>query len=87
MNFEASDKSIALEQNLDKIGQRKNYVDYIANRPRVENMGRIFENNVPPPAKTAIGLKVDSKLMRKMRKKVGQGHKQDESEQSKYIYL
>lgn len=31
--------SIALEQNLDKIGQRKNYVDYIANRPRVEKMG------------------------------------------------
>jgi hypothetical protein len=31
--------SIALEQNLDKIGQRKNYVDYIANRPRVERIG------------------------------------------------
>lgn len=31
--------SIALEQNLDKIGQRKNYVDYIANRPRVEKIG------------------------------------------------
>lgn len=31
--------SVALEQNLDKIGQRKNYVDYIANRPRVEKMG------------------------------------------------
>lgn len=31
--------SIALEQNIDKIGQRKNYVDYIANRPRVERMG------------------------------------------------
>lgn len=31
--------AIALEQNLDKIGQRKNYVDYIANRPRVERIG------------------------------------------------
>lgn len=31
--------SIALEQNLDKINKRKNYVDYIANRPRVERMG------------------------------------------------
>ena len=31
--------SFALEQNLDKIGQRKNYVDYIANRPRVQRMG------------------------------------------------
>ncbi|NNJ32055.1 MobP3 family relaxase [Lacrimispora defluvii] len=31
--------TISLEQNLDKIGQRKNYVDYIANRPRVERMG------------------------------------------------
>lgn len=31
--------SIALEQNIDKLGKRKNYVDYIANRPRVEKMG------------------------------------------------
>lgn len=31
--------SIALEQNIDKIGQRKNYIDYIANRPRVQRMG------------------------------------------------
>ena len=31
---------IAIEQNIDKIGKRKNYVDYIANRPRVENMGK-----------------------------------------------
>lgn len=31
--------TIALEQNVDKIGQRKNYVDYIANRPRVQRMG------------------------------------------------
>lgn len=31
--------SIALEQNLDKASKRQNYVDYIANRPRVERMG------------------------------------------------
>lgn len=31
--------SFALEQNVDKIGKRKNYVDYIANRPRVEKVG------------------------------------------------
>lgn len=31
--------SIALEQNLEKVGQRENYVDYIANRPRVQRMG------------------------------------------------
>ncbi len=31
---------IAIEQNVDKIGKRKNYVDYIANRPRVEKMGK-----------------------------------------------
>lgn len=28
--------TIALEQNLDKIGDRERYLDYIANRPRVE---------------------------------------------------
>ena len=32
--------SIVIEENLDKIGKRKNYVDYIANRPRVERMGK-----------------------------------------------
>lgn len=32
--------SVSLEQNFDKIGKRKNYVDYIANRPRVEKMGK-----------------------------------------------
>lgn len=31
--------TMALEQNMDKIGQRQNYVDYIANRPRVQRMG------------------------------------------------
>jgi hypothetical protein len=32
--------SIAIEENFDKIGKRKNYVDYIANRPRVERIGK-----------------------------------------------
>ena len=32
--------SIAIEENFDEIGKRKNYVDYIANRPRVEKMGK-----------------------------------------------
>ncbi|MEY8326040.1 MobP3 family relaxase [Lachnospiraceae bacterium 54-11] len=31
--------SCAMEQNLDLIGKRENYVDYIANRPRVERVG------------------------------------------------
>ncbi|MGI6120087.1 MAG: MobP3 family relaxase [Desulfosporosinus sp.] len=31
--------SIALENNLDLIGKKKNFVDYIANRPRVEKFG------------------------------------------------
>ena len=31
---------VAMEQNVDKISKRKNYVDYIANRPRVEKMGK-----------------------------------------------
>lgn len=32
--------SIAMEENVDKISKRKNYVDYIAYRPRVEKMGK-----------------------------------------------
>ena len=31
--------SCALEQNLDVLTKRENYVDYIANRPRVERIG------------------------------------------------
>lgn len=31
--------TIALENNLDLIGKKKNFVDYIANRPRVEKLG------------------------------------------------
>ena len=31
--------SCALEQHVNLIGKRENYVDYIANRPRVERMG------------------------------------------------
>lgn len=31
--------TMALEQNLDRIGKKENYVDYIANRPRVEKLG------------------------------------------------
>lgn len=31
--------SMALEQNLDLLGKRKNYVGYIASRPRVETLG------------------------------------------------
>lgn len=31
--------SLALEQNIDLIGKRENYVGYIANRPRVEHIG------------------------------------------------
>lgn len=31
--------SCAMEQNLDLAGSRENYVDYIANRPRVERLG------------------------------------------------
>ena len=31
--------SCALEQNVDSLGTRRNYVDYIANRPRVERVG------------------------------------------------
>ncbi|MPM28368.1 hypothetical protein SDC9_74890 [bioreactor metagenome] len=31
--------TMALEQNLDRIDTRANYVDYIANRPRVEKLG------------------------------------------------
>lgn len=36
--------SIAIEENFDKIGKRKNYVDYIANRPGTERIGKPMED-------------------------------------------
>lgn len=46
--------SCAMEQNLDLIGKRENYVDYIANRPRVERIG---EHGLFTDAGTAVVLK------------------------------
>ena len=45
-------------------------------------MSRIFEDNVPLKS-SGVGIKIDSKLMRKLReKKMAQGHKKNEQEQN-----
>ena len=45
------------------------------------HMSKIFEDNVPLIS-SGVGVKIDSKLMRKLReKKVAQGHKKDDHEQ------
>ena len=48
--------TMALEQNMDKIGQRENYVDYIANRPRVQRMGvhGLFTGGDPLPENSGM---------------------------------
>lgn len=46
--------SCVLEQNVDLIGSRENYVDYIANRPRVERLG---EHGLFTDAGKAVVLK------------------------------
>ena len=46
--------SCAIEQNFDLIGKRENYVDYIANRPRVERIG---EHGLFTDAGKAVVLK------------------------------
>lgn len=46
--------SCAMEQNLDLAGSRENYVDYIANRPRVERLG---EHGLFTDAGKAVVLK------------------------------
>ncbi len=44
-------------------------------------MSKIYEDNVPLIS-SGVGVKIDSKLMRKLReKKVAQGHKKDDSNQ------
>jgi hypothetical protein len=45
--------SLALEQNINLIGKRENYVDYIANRPRVERIG---EHGLFTDAETPVAL-------------------------------
>ena len=45
--------SLALEQNINLIGKRENYVDYIANRPRVERIG---EHGLFTDARTPVVL-------------------------------
>ncbi len=48
----------------------------------LHHMSKIFEDNVPLKSSRA-GLKIDSKLMRKLReKKMAQGHKKDDHEQN-----
>jgi hypothetical protein len=46
----------ALEQNLDMVGDRENYVDYIAGRPRVERVGEhgLFTDVGVPVALTQV---------------------------------
>ncbi len=46
--------SCTVEQNMDLIGSRENYVDYIANRPRVERLG---EHGLFTDAGKAVVLK------------------------------
>jgi TPR repeat protein len=46
------------------------------------HMSKIFEDNVPLKS-SGVGIKIDSKLMRKLReKKVAQGHKKDDYKQN-----
>jgi hypothetical protein len=48
-------------------------------------MSKIFEDSIPLKS-SGVGLKIDSKLMRKLReKKVAQGHRRDDYEQKNTI--
>jgi hypothetical protein len=54
--------SIALENNLDLIGKRKNFVDYIANRPKVEKLGThgLFTDDGVPVVLSQVAEEVSS---------------------------
>ena len=50
-------------------------------------MSKTFEDNIPLKS-SGVGIKIDSKLMRKLReKKMAQGHKKDDHEQEQNIEL
>jgi|LSQX01.2.fsa_nt_gb TPR repeat protein len=51
------------------------------------HMSKTFEDNIPLKS-SGVGIKIDSKLMRKLReKKMAQGHKKDDHEQEQNIEL
>jgi TPR repeat protein len=52
--------TMALEQNLERIGKKENYVDYIANRPRVEKLGThgLFSDDGIPVALSKVAEEV-----------------------------
>lgn len=65
-------------ENMDRVHNPS--VCLVASR-MLHHMSKIFEDNIPFKS-SGIGLKIDSKLMKKLReKKVAQGHKRDEHEQ------
>ncbi|MCQ4936014.1 MobP3 family relaxase [Anaerotignum propionicum] len=66
---------------LDHIEQwREPSVGLLATRV-LHHMSKVFEDNVPLE-KSSRGIKIDSKLLRKMKKKkMAQGHKEDDQEQ------
>jgi len=65
-------------ENIDKINNPS--VCLVASR-MLHHMSKIFEDNIPLKS-SGVGLKIDSKLMRKLReKKVAQGYKRDDHKQ------
>ena len=65
-------------ENMDKF--HNTFVCLVASR-MLHHMSKIFEDNIPFRS-SGIGLKIDSKLMKKLReKKVAQGHKRDDHKQ------
>jgi len=66
-------------ENMDKFHNPS--ICLVASR-MLHHMSKIFEDNIPFKS-SGTGLKIDSKLMRKLKeKKVAQGHKRDDHEQS-----
>lgn len=67
---------------LDIMDKFQNPSFYIVASRMLHHMSQIFENNIPLKS-SGTGLKIDSKLMRKLKeKKMAQGHKRDDNEQN-----
>lgn len=54
--------STALEQNIDLVAKRKNYVEYIAGRPRVERIGEhgLFTDSGTPVVLSRVQDQISS---------------------------
>ena len=64
---------------IDNMDRWDNLQAFLVASRLLNHMGKIFDDNTPPPASGSVGMTIDRKLLRKLReKKIAQGHAEDD---------